>query len=978
MLETTDTLNPARELARGWKAAVDPENGGKEDGWTSRIVNEAVDAAFPGYIADTFPDFHRGVAWFWNRFDLDGPPDPAREYYLQFGYTEYFVEYWLNGNAVGSSTLQCLNYEFEVGGSLRGKENLLAVRVISPTKDGIDGYYFGDYSDPNNIVTRARGANSPFGGIFYPVRLSARRKLRGDRLVVRPDFFKGTVSVQADIVNHTSFTQTADLSFDILSPLGEPVSGQTLRRTLAVGTTNVAVSTHIDSRLPWDTDTPNLYTLHLTVCGADGQRHLREQRFGFRDFRVKDGYFHLNDKRILVRSTHVAPVTPFCKNGVSWDMRHSRDDILRYKATGLNMIRFLSSNPYPEYLDFCDEIGLMVHEEHAASWWMNEKNPFFEEQFATHVRGVARRDINHPSVVIFGMANEAHHERERACIRSMLAVLREEDEQRFALLDSGRWDGDFGVGSLSNPDSHVWEHQWGAEAPDAGKVKWSGQHQYGIPERPEYGFCDPKDDGMWCWYPDCGDVHMYTHIPLSERSANIIRTHGKGRKPAFISEGGACAMENPLRVARKHEQEHGLDTQTPARLKYVLYRGERFSDDFKRYGLDRIYPSPEDVIADSYAANLVQRDAFFACVRSNPQICGISFSSGRCFDDNHDRFVPLMSDAMSTYLAPLTWCLFVSPQHPYVGQPVTVEAVLASEDVLRPGTYPIRACLISTETGSVWTHETDLVIGEPTEGRMNPLAFPVLKEQVSLSAPSCRYTLAVTMLRGGTPAGGRLKFTVSQPEPPRRTRVQMIGLEPAVSAWLNGMGITDDADADLLVVGFVSPDDGAWEQIYAKVRAGASALFLQPEAFLVDVDNPYDHKTYVPTRLPMATKGFLIFAESWYYHPYFAMLPHPYHDGFGTGLIRDDVFMLATPQFIFHGQDVPDETATVGIGLPYFTGSDEAVGYLFGTALAVFKHGLGRIVLNCYKLNGRLGKNPAADKLLLNIIDHETRGRKAD
>ena len=35
------------------------------------------------------------------------------------------------------------------------------------------------------------------------------------------------------------------------------------------------------------------------------------------------------------------------------------------------------------------------------------------------------------------------------------------------------------------------------------------------------------------------------------------------------------------------------------------------------------------------------------------------------------------------------WCLFVSPSHGYTGRPFSLEAVLATEDALAPGSYPV-------------------------------------------------------------------------------------------------------------------------------------------------------------------------------------------------------------------------------------------------------------------------------------------------
>ena len=51
---------------------------------------------------------------------------------------------------------------------------------------------------------------------------------------------------------------------------------------------------------------------------------------------------------------------------------------------------------------------------------------------------------------------------------------------------------------------------------------------------------------------------------------------------------------------------------------------------------------------------------------------------------------PATFDAVADGWSPLRWCLFVDPSHGYAGRTFTVEAVLATEDVLRPGEYPAR------------------------------------------------------------------------------------------------------------------------------------------------------------------------------------------------------------------------------------------------------------------------------------------------
>ena len=58
--------------------------------------------------------------------------------------------------------------------------------------------------------------------------------------------------------------------------------------------------------------------------------------------------------------------------------------------------------PYPEQLDLCDEIGLMVYEECQASWCL-EDSPQMKTRFDSCVREMILRDRNHPSLTIWGV-----------------------------------------------------------------------------------------------------------------------------------------------------------------------------------------------------------------------------------------------------------------------------------------------------------------------------------------------------------------------------------------------------------------------------------------------------------------------------------------------------------------------------------------------------------------------------------------------
>ena len=88
------------------------------------------------------------------------------------------------------------------------------------------------------------------------------------------------------------------------------------------------------------------------------------------------------------------------------------------------------------------------------------------------------------------------------------------------LLSSGRWDGQWAIGSASNPDSDQWAHVWGAEGPGGGK--------------------ESLGDGGYV--RQAGDAHFYPKTPQLPPTDRFMRELGRDGKSVFLSEYGIGSL----------------------------------------------------------------------------------------------------------------------------------------------------------------------------------------------------------------------------------------------------------------------------------------------------------------------------------------------------------------------------------------------------------------------------------------------------
>jgi len=979
----------AMRLTGIWKLALDPGNVGRTEHWFEAQRPEAQDVPVPGIIQQVFPAYH-GVAWYWRTFPGDLASDVDHKLLLHFDDVDYFGEVWLNGQLIGSHEGSETPFDVDATPAYRaGAENMLAVRVINVTSERIDGLLLSEIPHRNRVVPFTNGSSLNQGGVMWNVELRRVPVVYVANAFAMPNIHTGSFAVRVILRNDTDQTIKATLSAAIGSATADIATAEVSwckELELVPGDTQHEFTLRLLQPRLWEPDDPFLYRLTVNLAtiahvGAASSaptgtslQHSYSLRCGLRELRVERGFFRLNGRRIYLRSMHTGNGYPLGQH-IPMVIDQLRRDLLHTKEAGFNCLRFISGVAWPEQLDFCDEIGLMVYEECQASWCLGN-SPRMGEYFDQATGDMILRDRNHPCVVAWGLLNETVDGPVFRQAVAFLPKLRALDPTRLAFLDSGRWDCQRNIGSISNPGGQEWEHTWSIEGPDATPA----------PARWDLGYAGG-------YFELAGDAHAYPVVPQSDKDDQFIRTLGQGSKPVFFSEYGIGSLMNVVRELRWCEQvraqREAAGLPVPQgnyeEVDYLHTPADKLAADWQRLGFEGVYPVLEDMLRDSQRLHVRQRLLGFDLIRSNPQICGHSLTSatdclvGEGVWSLWREWKPGVVDALIDGWAALRWCLFVNPQHAYAGRPFTIEAVLANEDVLPPGEYPVTVRISrkaegiynaeGAAPGVVWEKHVTLTIPQLAAGEDGPLAIPVLKEEVTLPGPSGAFELRAYMDRGGAPAGGRLAFRLTDAAdlPTLKATVLQWGLEPRVQDWLAKHGVIcqpystrlRSTKPSVILVGQppeAERNQAHWSKLIKLMAQGSVVVFLSPAAFKRGED--------AVAWLPLANKGKCFEYFDWLYHKECVAKAHPAFAGLQAGGIMDwDFYGQVIPHVIFEGQDTPDETVAAAFAVCCWP-----TPYVCGTLLGAYKLGAGQMVLNTIRILEQLDQHPAADRLLLNIV----------
>lgn len=497
-----------RDLSGLWDFRLDPRDEGEARHWPDGLADTRR-IPVPCSWNDLFDDAadYFGAAWYQTEFRAD-PRRARSRLLLRFGSAVYRAKAWLNGRLLGEHDGGHLPFQFDVTEAVRGDgPNRLVVMVENRLR--IDRVPAIPDVAHNRLYQEDRPETSydffPYSGLHRPVWLYAvpEDAIRDVRAVPRRAGSTWLVDVEVSVANGWSGPARASLSGQVAAEAAFAIVNGSGRATIRV-----------PGGRAWSPDDPFLHT--LTVRLGDGPP-LDEYplEIGLRTVEVRGEQLLLNGKPVHLRG--FGKHEDFVLHGRGLDLAALVRDFELLKWIGANSFR-TSHYPYAEEaLMLADRYGfLVIAETPGVSLTFSDAAPAIaarHAQLGRDIQDLVSRDKNHPSVILWSIANEPltkpFHasndappdavEKGRAFFADMFALVRGLDPSRPAALVS-----------LHN-----------------GPAEWVGQGDV---------ICTNSYNG---WYATSGRLDAAAETLEREMRA-LRRQHGA--KPVIVTEFGADAM----------------------------------------------------------------------------------------------------------------------------------------------------------------------------------------------------------------------------------------------------------------------------------------------------------------------------------------------------------------------------------------------------------------------------------------------------
>lgn len=320
--------------------------------------------------------------------------------YLHFGAVKSALEVYVNGKYVGYSQGSMTPHEFQVSDYLKPGENQVTAIVYR--------YSDGTYLEDQDMWF--------FSGIYRDVFLYWEPKVTVRDYFMHASFptkwqkdLMWDTKVPCDFQIELYFESVWDCQVtEVEVEISELEFLQKASVTLKKGKTFFKMKGEV-APLLWSHESPKLYDVQIR-WSIGKKIYCKEEKFGFREIKIKDNILYLNGKRLILKGVNRHDFDP----NTGWTLSEERymEDIRILKGLNINAVRTSHYPNDPLFYRLCDQYGILVMDEtdlesHGVRRILPMSKKEWEVPCVDRIERMILRDRNHPCVIIWSLGNEA-------------------------------------------------------------------------------------------------------------------------------------------------------------------------------------------------------------------------------------------------------------------------------------------------------------------------------------------------------------------------------------------------------------------------------------------------------------------------------------------------------------------------------------------------------------------------------------------
>lgn len=366
----------------------------------------------PYYYASTFPKaFSRTkskipsidhnmqeIGFYRKTFVLDEVFD-NREVFLHFGAAKSALEVYVNGEFVGYSQGSMAPHEFDITKVLKKGKNVITAKLYR--------FSDGSYLEDQDMWWLC--------GIYRDVYLFAEPKVCLRDFYFKTDFDDtyndSNVTLNMYFNNYNNIRGKIKVSAKLIDSKNEEIELGSSEKELSGGKETITYNKTVKSPDKWSAETPNLYTLVMSV-ELDGKVIcVKSYKVGFKKVEIKGEKIYFNGMPLMIKGVNRHDFD--CDYGWAVPKYRYTQDLDIMKQNNINSIRTSHYPDDPYFYDMCNKYGFYVMDEcEVETHGVRRKgvpgsNPVWTGAVVDRMQRMVLRDRNNPCIFMWSLGNEA-------------------------------------------------------------------------------------------------------------------------------------------------------------------------------------------------------------------------------------------------------------------------------------------------------------------------------------------------------------------------------------------------------------------------------------------------------------------------------------------------------------------------------------------------------------------------------------------